>query len=99
MKKITIEELKNLQKENKKIIVDFSASWCGPCKILLPTMEKISDEMTDVEVVKIDVDEQSEFISEYGIRGVPTVIIYNGEQQIDRSSGVKPPSYYTEFFK
>jgi thioredoxin 1 len=99
MKKITIEELKNLQKENKKIIVDFSASWCGPCKILLPTLEKISDEMTDVEVVKIDVDEQSEFISEYGIRGVPTVIIYNGEQQIDRSSGVKPPSYYTEFFK
>jgi thioredoxin 1 len=99
MKKITIEELKNLQKENRKIIVDFSASWCGPCKILLPTLEKISDEMTDVEVVKIDVDEQSEFISEYGIRGVPTVIIYNGEQQIDRSSGVKPPSYYTEFFK
>ena len=99
MKKITIEELKNLQKENKKIIVDFSASWCGPCKILLPTLEKISDEMTDVEVVKIDVDEQSEFISEYGIRGVTTVIIYNGEQQIDRSSGVKPPSYYTEFFK
>jgi thioredoxin 1 len=99
MKKITIEELKNLQKENKKIIVDFSASWCGPCKMLLPTMEKISDEMTDVEVVKIDVDEQSEFITEYGIRGVPTVIIYNGEQQIDRSSGVKPPSYYTEFFK
>jgi len=99
MKKITIEELKNLQKENKKIIVDFSASWCGPCKILLPTLEKISDEMTDVEVVKIDVDEQSEFISEYGIRGVPTVIIYNGEQQIDRSSGVKPPSYYTDFFK
>jgi thioredoxin 1 len=99
MKKITIEELKNLQKENKKIIVDFSASWCSPCKILLPTLEKISDEMTDVEVVKIDVDEQSEFISEYGIRGVPTVIIYNGEQQIDRSSGVKPPSYYTEFFK
>jgi thioredoxin 1 len=99
MKKITIEELKNLQKENKKIIVDFSASWCGPCKILLPTLEKISNEMTDVEVVKIDVDEQSEFISEYGIRGVPTVIIYNGEQQIDRSSGVKPPSYYTDFFK
>jgi thioredoxin 1 len=99
MKKITIEELKNLQKENKKIIVDFSASWCGPCKMLLPTLEKISDEMTDVEVVKIDVDEQSEFISEYGIRGVPTVIIYNGEQQIDRSSGVKPPSYYTDFFK
>ena len=99
MKKITIEELKNLQKENKKILADFSASWCGPCRILEPTLEKISNEMTDIEVVKIDVDEQSEFISEYGIRGVPTVIIFNGEEQIDRSSGVKPPSYYTEFFK
>ena len=64
VKKINSSEFEQV-KNNKAIIVDFSAEWCGPCKMLAPVMEQLSDEITDVEFYNIDVDENPDLAREY----------------------------------
>jgi thioredoxin len=94
MEKVSSELVKTKQSENKKILVDFYADWCGPCKVLIPRLEVIEKEYPNVEFVKVNVDENMEFATQLGIRGVPTVIMFDGENMLDRSSGVQSDSYY-----
>jgi len=96
MREITTAELKQLQGEGKKVLVDFYAVWCMPCKQLIPKLEKMSTEYDDITFVKVDVDQNQDFAVELGIRGVPTVMIFNGEELIYRSSGLQPDSVYKE---
>lgn len=72
-----------LQSESKVVLVDFYADWCGPCKVLGPTLEEVAKEKQDeVRVVKVNVDKSSELASFYGIRGIPTMIFFkNGQAQ------------------
>lgn len=94
MREITTAELKELQNQGKKLLVDLKAKWCSPCKQLIPRLENMQKEYDNVEFVMIDVDDNQEGCMELGIRGVPTVIIYNGETQVDRTSGVQPDGHY-----
>jgi thioredoxin 1 len=94
MKQVTSEELKQLQLEGKKLLVDFYATWCGPCRQLMPKLESFENEFPNVDFVKIDVDQNMELAKNLAIRGVPTVIIFNGENLHDRSSGVQSDQYY-----
>jgi thioredoxin len=96
MREIKIEELKELQTQGKKILVDIKARWCSPCKQLIPRLENIEKEHEDIIFVAIDVDDNQEGCIELGVRSVPTVIIYDGENIIDRSTGVKQDSYYKD---
>jgi thioredoxin len=96
MKEVTIEELKELQIGGKKILADFKAKWCVPCKNLIPRLESLSNEYGDVVFVTIDVDDNRDNCMELGIRSVPTVMIFNGETLIDRSQGANPDSYYKD---
>ena len=73
VKKINSSEFEQV-KNNKAIIVDFSAEWCGPCKMLAPVMEQLSDEITDVEFYNIDVDENPDLAREYRIMNIPAVM-------------------------
>ncbi len=95
MKEINFQEFEKLKKENKKILLDVKASWCGPCKALIPKLEEIESKYPDVEFVMLDVDQNREECVNMGIRGVPTVMIYKGEELIDRTSGVQPETHYT----
>ena len=97
MREITTEELNQLKKENKKILLDLYGVWCGPCKALMPRIESIEKEYQHVEFVKMDVDKNREFLIGMGITSVPTVMIYDGENLINRSSGVQPESHYKSF--
>jgi thioredoxin len=72
----------------EKVIVDFSATWCGPCKALNPILDEISDS-TDIKVVKIDVDANQELAIEHGIRSVPTMLLFKRGELINRISGLK----------
>jgi thioredoxin 1 len=72
----------------EKVIVDFSATWCGPCKALNPILDEISDS-TDIKVVKIDVDANQELAIEHGIRSVPTMLLFKKGELINRISGLK----------
>jgi thioredoxin len=96
MENVTTERVKELQLEGKKVLVDFWAKWCGPCKSLVPRLEAIENEYPNVTFVKVDVDENTDLALEMGIRSVPTVIVYDGETLINRSSGANPDGFYKD---
>lgn len=76
--------------ENKISLVDFSATWCGPCKMLDPVLKKVAEDIGDkVDFYHIDVDESPEASSQFGIRGVPTMIVFHQGQEIDRMVGFR----------
>lgn len=101
MKKVTYAEFKELQNGNNRLFVDFYADWCGPCKMMLPVLDDVTEELssTDITFVKVNADEERELSAEFGVRGIPTfVMIENGEVK-DRFSGVRGKSDLTNTIK
>lgn len=82
-----------LVQDDKLLVVDFFATWCGPCKKLSPTLDEVSEEFGDhVNIVKVDVDESEDLAMTYGIRSVPTVLFFKNGQQVDKFVGALPKS-------
>ena len=82
-----------LVQDDKLLVVDFLATWCGPCKKLSPTLDEVSEEFGDrVNIVKVDVDESEDLAMTYGIRSVPTVLFFKNGQQVDKFVGALPKS-------
>jgi len=81
----------------KPTLVDFYATWCGPCKMMNPIMEETKTEIGNTaNILKVDVDKNREVAVKYGIRGVPTMIIFQNGQPVWRQSGVIPKSTLVE---
>lgn len=73
------------------VMVDFTAAWCGPCKMLDPVVKQLSEEWEGkVKVVKLDVDDNSNLAMQYGVMGVPTLILFVGGKPVQRVSGYQP---------
>ena len=81
---------------NEKVLVDFYANWCGPCKMLAPVLEKISD---DIKVVKINVDSNGDLAREYGVMSIPCLILFEKGKEIKRNVGFMPEAKLKEFIK
>tara|TARA_B110000046_G_scaffold150210_1_gene158534 strand:+ start:442 stop:756 length:315 start_codon:yes stop_codon:yes gene_type:complete len=78
--KSTDDTFDTLLKENKNLLIDFWAPWCGPCTQIAPTLEEISDEMKEVTIVKHCIDDEPNLPTKYGVRGIPTMLLFsNGE--------------------
>lgn len=75
---------------DKTVILDFWASWCGPCKMVAPVLEKIATDRSDVKVCKVNVDEQPELATQFGIMSIPTLIIYKSGQITNKAIGYMP---------
>ncbi len=77
---------------DKPVLVDFWATWCGPCQMLLPVIEELSAEVTDAKICKINVDEQRELAMKYNIMTIPTLLVIKDGKVVSTSVGVKPKS-------
>ena len=80
-----------LQSE-KPVLLDFFASWCGPCRMVLPVLDEIAKERSDIKVCKINIDEQPELAYQYQVRTIPTLMVLRDGEVVSRSSGAKPKS-------
>ena len=90
VKEINAEDYEQLKESTKPIVIDFHATWCGPCKILSPILEELQEEMAEVEFVKLDVDQFPEISGANQVMGVPTVVIIKDGEIKDRFVGVQP---------
>ena len=70
-----------------KVLVDFWATWCGPCQMLSPILEEIGNEHQELKIIKVDVDEQNELAIKYNVNSIPTVIIFNNGQIVETIIG------------
>lgn len=84
----------NFQEEvlnsTKPVLLDFFATWCGPCQMLGPIVEEIADERSDVKVCKVDVDEAKELARKFRVMSVPTLMVVKNGEVVHRSSGARP---------
>ena len=79
----------NIIASDKPVLVDFFATWCGPCQTLSPILKQVKDEMGDkISIIKIDVDKNPQIASRFQVRGVPTLMSYQNGKQLWRQSGV-----------
>ena len=84
-------------KASQPVLVDFWATWCGPCKALAPTLENFAAENAGkVKVVKVDVDENPNAAAQYGVRSIPTVVLFKSGQKVDHIVGNVPKTTLEE---
>jgi len=87
-------------KSTTPVLVDFWAEWCGPCKAIAPKLEEIASELGGkVKIAKIDVDSNQESAAKFGIRSIPTMILFKGGQKVDQIMGNQPKENIVSFIE
>lgn len=88
---ITNANFQEVVGNNKPVLIDFWASWCGPCLMLAPTIEELANEYEGKAIIgKVDVDAYPELAEQFGIRSIPTLLIFKGGEVVDKQVGVVP---------
>ncbi len=90
-KEITIYEFESeVLQSDKPAVVDFYADWCGPCKMLAPVIKQLSAEMTSCEFFKVNIDNDPDLASKYGVMSIPTVMVFKNGQPVMTNTGFVP---------
>ncbi len=84
---------------DKPVFVDFWAEWCGPCRQMLPLVEELSTEVGDVKFVKVNIDENPEIPTKFGVRGIPTFMMFKNGELADAKVGAMPKSEMEEWVR
>lgn len=82
-----------------KVLVDFFATWCGPCRMMSPIVDQLADELADVKVCKVDIDQAEALATEYGVEVVPTFIVFENREAVKSVSGVMPKPVILDMLK
>jgi thioredoxin 1 len=89
--------LEKTLKDNKVVLLDFWAEWCGPCRMLSPTIQALETEFKDKVVIgKLNITENPTSSTKYGVRSIPTVIIYKNGKEMERLVGIREKSFYED---
>ena len=96
VKEINAEEYAEIINSSSPVVIDFHATWCGPCKVLSPILEELNEEIEGVEFVKLDVDQYPQIAGQNQVMGVPTVVILKDGEVKDRFVGVQPKEVIKE---
>ena len=96
VKEINAEEYAEIINSSSPVVIDFHATWCGPCKVLSPILEELNDEIEGGEFVKLDVDQHPQIAGQNQVMGVPTVVILKDGEVKDRFVGVQPKEVIKE---
>ena len=96
VREINAEEYAEIVNSSNPVVIDFHATWCGPCKVLSPILEELNEEIENVEFVKLDVDQHPQIAGQNQVMGVPTVVILKDGEVKDRFVGVQPKEVIKE---
>ena len=93
-------ELEQLITEQNLILVDFTATWCGPCKVIAPLIDRLATEYSDqAAVVKVDIDQNTDLAKKYGIRSIPAVLVFKDGELIENMFGSQPYETYSKILE
>ena len=97
---VTSENFETLKNGQKPLVIDFWATWCGPCRIVAPIISEMAEKYGDKIVVgKCDVEESDDVAAEFGIRNIPTVVFMKGGEVVDKLVGAMPKAKFEEKFE
>lgn len=88
--KINKDNFESVKNSEKKVLLDFYADWCGPCRMVSPIVDEIAEENPQYLVGKINVDEEPELAKEFGVATIPTLVVMNDGKIVSQSSGARP---------
>ena len=84
---------------DKKVLVDFWAPWCGPCRMVSPIVEEIAEENAAIKVAKINIDEQPQLASQYGVMSIPTLMVFENGDIADKAVGARNKSFILQMLE